>query len=82
MDRSSTQVAIAPPAPAGASKLQDASVWFQRNFRFAADSGIGRLAAAINAGRADDAAAVLGAAAEHELHWIADDAPQKPWVAA
>ena len=68
--------AITPPAPADTSHLHDASVWFQRNFRFAADSGIGRLAAAINAGRADDAAAVLGAAAEHELNWIADDAPQ------
>ncbi|MCO5123523.1 MAG: exodeoxyribonuclease V subunit alpha [Rhizobacter sp.] len=51
--------AIAPPAPAHASSLHDASVWFTRNFRFAADSGIGRLAAAINAGDAEAALAVL-----------------------
>jgi len=68
--------AVVPPAPADASGLHDASVWFRRNFRFAADSGIGRLAAAINAGRADDAAALLGGAPQHDVHWIADDAMQ------
>ena len=77
--------AIAPPAPAQASRLHDASVWFRRNFRFAADSGIGRLAAAINAGDADAALAVLGeievegAASAgmpaREVDWIASDGP-------
>ncbi len=72
--------AIAPPAPAQASPLHDTSVWLTRNFRFAAESGIGRLATAINAGRADEALAVLGEgktsaqASGREVHWIADDA--------
>ncbi|MEO8125039.1 MAG: exodeoxyribonuclease V subunit alpha, partial [Burkholderiales bacterium] len=44
----------------GAMVLHDATVWFTRNFRFDAESGIGRLAAAINAGRADAALAILG----------------------
>lgn len=35
--------------------LGDAAVWLTRNHRFAADSGIGRLAAHINAGEADAA---------------------------
>ena len=52
--------AVAPPAPSQASRLRDASVWLTRNFRFAADSGIGRLASAINAGQAEAALAVLG----------------------
>jgi exodeoxyribonuclease V alpha subunit len=78
---------IAPPAPAQASSLHDVSVWFTRNFRFAAESGIGRLAAAINAGNADAALAVLveseskveGAASAvvsaREVQWIASDGP-------
>lgn len=63
--------------------LPDATVWFTRNFRFDADSGIGRLAAAINAGRTDAALAILGSApaaahagADPELQWLDDDAAQ------
>ena len=41
------------------SSLQDSAVWLTRNYRFAADSGIGRLAADINAGRAVEAVAWL-----------------------
>ncbi len=79
--------AIAPPAPEQASSLHDASVWFTRNFRFAADSSVGRLAAAINAGNADAALAVLvesegevestasAAVSEREVQWIAADGP-------
>jgi exodeoxyribonuclease V alpha subunit len=50
---------ITPPAASQPSALQDAAVWFNRNFRFAADSGIGRLAGDINHARADEAIAWL-----------------------
>lgn len=47
--------AITPPAARAPTGLHDAVVWFRRNFRFAADSGIGRLAGAIRAGDAGSA---------------------------
>ena len=50
---------IAPPAPAQPSPLHDAAVWLTRNYRFPADSGIGRLARYINEGRAEEAMALL-----------------------
>lgn len=50
---------IAPPAPAQASPLNDAAVWLTKNYRFPADSGIGRLARDINEGRAGEAMALL-----------------------
>jgi exodeoxyribonuclease V alpha subunit len=67
--------APAPSASAAAAALQDSVVWFQRNHRFAHDSGIGRLAAEALAG---DAAAVLATlrappdAAQAGLAWLAD----------
>jgi exodeoxyribonuclease V alpha subunit len=50
---------IAPPAPAQASPLHDAAVWLTKNYRFPADSAIGRLARFINEGRAEEALALL-----------------------
>jgi exodeoxyribonuclease V alpha subunit len=50
---------IAPPAPAQASPLHDAAVWLTKNYRFAADSAIGKLARFINEGRAEEALALL-----------------------
>jgi exodeoxyribonuclease V alpha subunit len=53
---------IAPPAPAQTSPLHDAAVWLTKNYRFAADSAIGKLARFINEGRAEEALALLRAA--------------------
>lgn len=50
---------IAPPAPAESSPLHDAAVWLTKNYRFPAESGIGRLAGYINEGRAQEAMALL-----------------------
>jgi exodeoxyribonuclease V alpha subunit len=66
--------ALVPSADPG--PIADAVVWFDRNYRFGADSGIGRLAADINAGRAADALAWLGAGTEASLRWLDDAGPQ------
>ena len=50
---------IAPPAPAPSSPLHDAAVWLTKNYRFPAESAIGRLARYINEGRAEEAMALL-----------------------
>jgi exodeoxyribonuclease V alpha subunit len=50
---------IAPPAPAQASPLHDVAVWLTKNYRFPADSAIGKLARFINEGRAEEALALL-----------------------
>jgi exodeoxyribonuclease V alpha subunit len=50
---------IVPPAPVQTSALRDAAVWLTKNYRFGADSGIGRLATYINEGRAEEAIAWL-----------------------
>ncbi len=62
--------AIAPPAPAIRSALQDSAVWFTQTYRFARDSGIGRLAADVNAGRAADASGWLRAGTDPEVAWL------------
>jgi exodeoxyribonuclease V alpha subunit len=46
---------IEPPPPRAPSALRDSVVWLTRNFRFAGDSGIGRLATLINQGEARQA---------------------------
>ncbi|MGE0316051.1 MAG: exodeoxyribonuclease V subunit alpha [Lautropia sp.] len=68
---------VAPP-PRQASALRDAVVWLSRSFRFAGDSGIGRLASLVNAG--DDAAAIarLRAGDDDGVRWIDDDAAPLP----
>ncbi|MCP5290285.1 MAG: exodeoxyribonuclease V subunit alpha [Burkholderiaceae bacterium] len=63
---------------ARASPLQDCAVWFARTHRFQPGSGIARLAAAINAGRAPETLATLrDAAAGGDLQWL-DDAGEPP----
>ena len=63
---------IRPAAPVRASALRDSVVWFDRNFRFAAGSGIGRLAADTVAGRADAALAWLGQGGDGSVRWLDD----------
>jgi exodeoxyribonuclease V alpha subunit len=53
--------------------LPDSVVWLQRNFRFAADSGIGRLATEISAGRGAAAVELLRAGADDTLRWLDAD---------
>jgi exodeoxyribonuclease V alpha subunit len=71
---------LAAPADAKPGPLDDTVVWFTRNFRFAADSGIGRLAADVQGGRARAALAGLEAGADDSLRWI-DDAAAQPGAA-
>ncbi|MEP7209177.1 MAG: exodeoxyribonuclease V subunit alpha, partial [Casimicrobiaceae bacterium] len=68
---------ITPPPPARPTPLRDSVVWFGRNFRFAPDSGIGRLAGAIRAGDASAALAVLAglrASNDASVDWLEDGA--------
>ncbi len=65
---------IVPPSAIHASALQDSVSWFNRNFRFAADSGIGRLAADIKGGRSGPALAGLGSGADQSVRWFAEGA--------
>jgi exodeoxyribonuclease V alpha subunit len=62
--------AIVPPAPATPSALRDCAVWFTQTYRFARDSGIGRLAHDINTGRAADATAWLRAGSDPDVAWL------------
>lgn len=64
-----------PGAPHGA--LPDSVVWFQRNFRFSRDSGIGRLAADILAGDPTAVLATLRAPSSGALDWL-EDAAARP----
>lgn len=67
-----------PPAQRPArGALPDTTVSFTHNFRFAADSGIGRLASDIRTGRSAAACAWLGAHADPSVRWI-DDAGARP----
>ena len=61
---------IATPAPAQPSALRDAAVWLTRNYRFAAGSGIGRLAQDINQGRAQEAMAWLERGDDPSVQWL------------
>ena len=72
---------VCPPQPARASPLKDVVVWFTQNFRFASDSGIGRLAADINGARADDALAWLQRGADDSIRWF-DEGGVQPGNAA
>ena len=68
--------AIRPPVPVAATGLRDSVVWLQENFRFGADSAIGRLAGAINRGDAGAALALLGGASDASLRWLDDASPR------
>jgi exodeoxyribonuclease V alpha subunit len=56
------------------SPLTDSVVWLTRNYRFAGDSPIGRLAALINAGAAAGALECLRARTDPALSWLDDGA--------
>ncbi len=64
--------ALVTPAPTTPGTLHDSVVWFTQNYRFASDSGIARLAADINQGRAPAALATLRSDAA--LDWLEDEA--------
>jgi exodeoxyribonuclease V alpha subunit len=67
--------AIAPPAPARPSALQDCAVWFTQTYRFSVDSGVGRLANDVNTGRARQAADWLREGADADVRWLNATAP-------
>ncbi len=65
-----------PPTDALASSaLADSVVWFTRNYRFGAKSGIGRLAACINRGDVDAVHEILRESADPgaQLRWLRDE---------
>ncbi len=66
---------IEPPAPVKPTCLHDSVVWLTENFRFAKDSGIGRLAAHVNAGDAQAAIDLLRSERDPALTWIEDAHP-------
>ena len=76
---SAARIVCAPPARP--TPLHDSVVWLTENFRFAKDSGIGRLAARVNAGDADAALDCLRPGADPALEWI-DDAHPAPEAAS
>lgn len=68
-----TPAAAIVPAPAAVhSALHDCAVWFTQNYRFASDSGIGRLAHYVNSGQSREASAWLRDAGDADVAWIAD----------
>jgi len=62
--------AIAPPPPVRPSALQDCAVWFTQTYRFSVDSGVGRLAHDVNAGRSRAAADWLRAGTDPDVRWL------------
>jgi exodeoxyribonuclease V alpha subunit len=63
--------AIVPPPATTHSALQDCAVWFTQNYRFASDSGIGRLAGYVNSGQAREAVDWLRASGDADVAWLA-----------
>jgi len=61
------------PPPEGLALLGEHVVWFRRNFRFAADSGIGRLATDIQAARMAPLLAWLRQTQDEGVRWIEHD---------
>jgi exodeoxyribonuclease V alpha subunit len=73
------QLAAACPPPADAAPtgaLIDSAVWLSKNHRFAADSGIGRLAGHIQRGQASALLAYLGGPPQPGVRWLEDDQAQ------
>ncbi|HET9046254.1 MAG TPA: exodeoxyribonuclease V subunit alpha, partial [Casimicrobiaceae bacterium] len=64
--------AIGAMSDGGHGALRDGVVWLTENFRFARDSGIGRVATAVNAGDATAAIAALHAGTATNIRWIVD----------
>ncbi|PTD97733.1 exodeoxyribonuclease V subunit alpha [Pseudothauera lacus] len=70
-------LAGAPPVADGeAGALPDSVVWLTESHRFAAGSGIGRLATGINGGHAAATLAWLRDAADGAVQWLDDDGRQ------
>lgn len=65
---------IVTAAPVQATPLKDCVAWFSRNYRFRSDSGIGRLAARVNAGEAEAVIADLRAGGDDTVTWREDAA--------
>lgn len=63
---------IASPQAGSVDDLVDSVVWLTESFRFNANSGIGRLAALINAGDAEGAMARLRAGEDDSVSWLDD----------
>ena len=61
--------------PIKPTRLHDSVIWLTENFRFAKDSGIGRLAAHVNAGEADAAVTFLRSGSDPAVEWIEDAHP-------
>jgi exodeoxyribonuclease V alpha subunit len=74
---------IVTAAPVQPTPLKDCVAWFTRNYRFRGDSGIGRLAARVNAGEAEAVIADLRAGGEDSLTWREDelDSARPEWAA-
>ena len=64
---------IAPPPARRPTPLADCVVWFADSHRFSADSGIGRLAAGINAGDGDAVLGWLRDGGDASARWLDDD---------
>jgi exodeoxyribonuclease V alpha subunit len=69
MTATSPAAIVAPPATTS-SALQDCAVWFTQNYRFARDSGIGRLAGYVNSGAAGAAVDWLRASDDADVTWL------------
>jgi exodeoxyribonuclease V alpha subunit len=72
---------IVPASPIEPTPLHDCVVWFSDNFRFASDSGIGRLATLVNAGESVQTLEWLRSSAESSVTWL-DDAGRMPQAAS
>ena len=60
------------PAALRTTPLHDCTIWFSENYRFAHDSGIGKLAGEINCGQADAAIDWLRTGSDSSMAWIED----------
>ena len=69
-----------PGGGAASAVLADCVVWLTESHRFRADSGIGRLATDIRAGRGEAALAWLGAGQDASAEWV-EDAEARPAAA-
>jgi exodeoxyribonuclease V alpha subunit len=63
---------IAPMPPTQLTPLSNSVIWFSENFRFAHDSGIGKLASEVNAGNADAVMSSLRNTDDRGITWIED----------
>lgn len=62
-----------PTAKRPAPPLADSLALLRHSYRFGADSGIGRLAAAVNQGRGEEACALLAETESEDVVWLAAD---------